>query len=274
MSNKKITPNQMRKNLTYVQEGAPDFMRMLTGQSASSAANNDPRNPYRKPIGIEAKFQSDQPGDDEDDDETAHDILNEREEERPTVVVLKDGKHLDERQVKNILNNLPAGLSEAEIEKRLASALETNNAANKESQEEEEESEDDQVPIDANGKILFRRPKGSKPKSTSSSITSSSTKSDKSITSTASKKNFENTILAEAEAKVNALKKNQQSGSNSSTEVGAGAEAGTGASEGSKRKANDNNSKDSRDSSNTSAPKKKKLQKKTTTSLLSFNDDE
>ncbi|KAG0261236.1 hypothetical protein BGZ95_004275 [Linnemannia exigua] len=258
----------MRKNLTYVQEGAPDFMRMLTGQSASSAANNDPRNPYRKPIGIEAKFQSDQPDDDEDDDETAHDILNEREEERPTVVVLKDGKHLDERQVKNILNNLPAGLSEAEIEKRLASALESNNTANKETQEEEE-SEDDQVPIDAHGKILFRRPKGSKPKSTSSSTTSSSTKSDKSITSTASKKNFENALLAEAEAKVQALKKTQQSGSTSS------AGAGAGASEGSKRKASDNTSKDSKDSSSTTnTPKKKKLQKKTTTSLLSFNDDE
>lgn len=83
-------------------------MRMLTGQSASSAANNDPRNPYRKPLGIDAKFQSEHPSD--DDDETAHDILNEREEERPTVVVLKESKHLDERQVKNILNNLPPGI--------------------------------------------------------------------------------------------------------------------------------------------------------------------
>jgi hypothetical protein len=113
MSNKKITPHQMRKNLTYVQEGAPDFMRMLTGQSASSAANNDPRNPYRKPLGIDAKFHSEH-GDDDDDDETAHDILNEREEERPTVVVLKESKHLDERQVKNILNNLPPGREKME----------------------------------------------------------------------------------------------------------------------------------------------------------------
>jgi len=98
---KKVTPHQMRKNLTYVQQG-PDFMRMLTGQSATSA-----KNPYKQPIGIEAKFQGEE---EDDDDETAHDILNEREEERPTVVVLKDGKHLDERQVKNILKNLPAGM--------------------------------------------------------------------------------------------------------------------------------------------------------------------
>lgn len=77
-------------------------MRMLTGQSATSA-----KNPYKKPIGIEAKFQGEE---EDDEDETAHDILNEREEERPTVVVLKDGKHLDERQVKNILKNLPAGM--------------------------------------------------------------------------------------------------------------------------------------------------------------------
>lgn len=95
----------MRKNLAYVQEGKPDFMKMLTGQSAE-AANKDPRNPYRKPIGIEAKFEHENQ---DNDEETAHDILNEREEERPTVVVLKDGKHLDERQVKNILKNLPAG---------------------------------------------------------------------------------------------------------------------------------------------------------------------
>lgn len=81
-------------------------MRMLTGQSGS-AADKDPRNPYKKPIGIEAKFQT-EPSDD-DDDEPAHDLLNDREEERPTVVVLKDGKHLDERQVRNILKNLPPG---------------------------------------------------------------------------------------------------------------------------------------------------------------------
>lgn len=104
MSDKKITPHQMRKGLTYVSQG-PDFMRMLTGQS-SNAANNDPRNPYKKPIGIEAKFQTEES---DDDDDTAHDILNEREEERPTVVVLKDGKHLDERQVRNVLKNLPPG---------------------------------------------------------------------------------------------------------------------------------------------------------------------
>ena len=106
MADKKISPHQMRKGLTYVQQG-PDFMRMLTGRSSSDAAHNDPRNPYRKPIGVDAKFQHETQSD--DDDDTAHDILNEREEERPTVVVLKDSKHLDERQVKNILKNLPPG---------------------------------------------------------------------------------------------------------------------------------------------------------------------
>ncbi|KAF9545446.1 hypothetical protein EC957_010976 [Mortierella hygrophila] len=261
MSNKKITPNQMRKNLTYVQEGAPDFMRMLTGQSASSAANNDPRNPYRKPIGIDAKFQSEQPSD--DDDETAHDILNEREEERPTVVVLKESKHLDERQVKNILNNLPPGLSEAEIKKRLASALEENNNNDNSKEEDEEDSdEEDQDPVDANGKILFRRPKGSKSKpSTTTASPSSSTKSEKqSVNSSASKKNFETALLAEAGAKVQAIKKKQ---SGSST-----AKVGTETTEGSKRKSNSN------DNNTSEAPKKKKQQKKTATSLLSFNDDE
>ncbi|KAG0059202.1 hypothetical protein BGZ90_004585 [Linnemannia elongata] len=260
MSNKKITPHQMRKNLTYVQEGAPDFMRMLTGQSASSAANNDPRNPYRKPIGIDAKFQSEQPSD--DDDETAHDILNEREEERPTVVVLKESKHLDERQVKNILNNLPPGLSEAEIKKRLANALEENNSNDNSKEEEEEDEEvEDQDPVDANGKILFRRPKGSKSKSSTTTTTSSSsTKSEKqSVTSSASKKNFETALLAEAEAKVQAIKK--QSGP-------LAAKTGTEITEGSKRKTSSN------DNNTSEGPKKKKQQKKRTTSLLSFNDDE
>ncbi|KAF9919484.1 hypothetical protein FBU30_010970 [Linnemannia zychae] len=254
MSNNKITPHQMRKNLAYVKEGGPDFMRMLTGQS-SSAANNDPRNPYRKPIGIEAKFQSDQPSDD-DDGETAHDILNEREEERPTVVVLKDGKHLDERQVKNILNNLPAGLSQAEIEKRLASGagVGSDSKDNKNNEyENEDEEEDGQDPIDANGKILFRKPKGVKFKSKSTATMS--------INSSASKKNFETAILAEAEAKVQALKKKQSA----SKSLGQGTETTT-ISDSSKRKADNG--------SGPNISKKKRPQKKNTTSLLSFNEDE
>ncbi|KAF9086960.1 hypothetical protein BGX29_001131 [Mortierella sp. GBA35] len=253
MSNKKITPQQMRKNLTYVQEGAPDFMRMLTGQSSSSSAANDPRNPYRKPIGIEAKFQPENPSD--DDDETAHDILNDREEERPTVVVLKGGKHLDERQAKNILNNLPAGLSEAEIEKRLASGAGLDTDTNNDNEEASEFSEEeDQDPVDTNGKILFRRPKGSKPKKSNP------------VNSSASKKDFESTVLAEAEAKVQALKNKKKKTVASTTTSTTTSSSST--TNGSKRKANDRN--------NSEAPKKKKQQqqKKTTTSLLSFDDEE
>ncbi|KAF9376976.1 hypothetical protein CPB97_010498 [Podila verticillata] len=182
---KKVTPHQMRKNLTYVQQG-PDFMRMLTGQSATSA-----KNPYKKPIGIEAKFQGEE---EDDDDETAHDILNEREEERPTVVVLKDGKHLDERQVKNILKNLPAGLSEAEIQKRLAEEMASgSNYADQDSAPQEEESSSEDEPDYADGKIRYRKPKGSKSK--------------KGVNSTSNKKSFEETMLTEAEAKMKALKR-------------------------------------------------------------------
>lgn len=110
MSNKKLTPHQLRQGLSYVQEGKPDFMKMLTGQSApssSSASGTSGSHPhYKKPIGIEAKFQHEE---DEDEDEDGHDLLNLREEERPTVVVLKGSKHLDERQARNVLKNLPPG---------------------------------------------------------------------------------------------------------------------------------------------------------------------
>ncbi|KAG0252902.1 hypothetical protein BG011_006691 [Mortierella polycephala] len=237
MSNKKISPHQLRKGLTYVQQG-PDFMRMLTGQT-SNAANNDPRNPYRKPIGIEAKFQTENQSD--DDDETAHDILNEREEERPTVVVLKDGKHLDERQVKNILKNLPLGLSDAEIQKRLAEELE--NPTSEKDKDDDEDEEDEQESVDANGKILFRKPKGSK---------SSSTKKGSS-NSVGSKKSFEEALLGEAESKVQALKRKSGSLPAGSTSSGKKGEV----------KGN-------------SDPEKRKKKQKTAkpTSLLSFDDEE
>ncbi|KAF9568855.1 hypothetical protein EC968_002827 [Mortierella alpina] len=207
MSDKKISPHQMRKGLTYVQQG-PDFMRMLTGRSSTDAANNDPRNPYRKPIGVDAKFQHETQSD--EDDDTAHDILNEREEERPTVVVLKDSKHLDERQVKNILKNLPPGLSDAEIQRRLAdetAKLESKGTVDVDGQDDEEDEDDGQDSVDANGKILFRRPKGAK------------TKTSKGVRGSASsKKSFEETLLAEAQskAKVNDLKR--KSGSSDSVD--------------------------------------------------------
>ncbi|KAF9279813.1 hypothetical protein BGZ68_007688 [Mortierella alpina] len=205
MSDKKISPHQMRKGLTYVQQG-PDFMRMLTGRSSSDAAHNDPRNPYRKPIGVDAKFQHETQSD--DDDDTAHDILNEREEERPTVVVLKDSKHLDERQVKNILKNLPPGLSDAEIQRRLAdetAKLESKGNVDADGEDDEDEEDDDQDPVDADGKILFRRPKGAKAK-TSKGVKSSSS----------SKKSFEETLLAEAQSKASDLKR--KSGSSDSAD--------------------------------------------------------
>ncbi|KAI1295079.1 hypothetical protein EDD11_008023 [Mortierella claussenii] len=237
MSTKKVTPHQMRKGLTYVAQG-PDFMRMLTGQSAN-AANNDPRNPYRKPVGIEAKFQTEQ--DDDDDDETAHDLLNEREEERPTVVVLKDSKHLDERQVRNILKNLPPGLSDAEIQKRLAEETEKLDSSERqgEAEEEAEEDEEDQDPVDANGKILFRKPKGSKSRSKNEPLTLSS-----------SKKSFEETVLSGMDEKASTLKRKSDS---------------TSASDGKKKE-------DSGGASGTAKKKKQKTAKATL--LLSFDDNE
>ncbi|KAF9327405.1 hypothetical protein BG006_009274 [Podila minutissima] len=228
---KKVTPHQMRKNLTYVQQG-PDFMRMLTGQSATSA-----KNPYKKPIGIEAKFQGEE---EDDEDETAHDILNEREEERPTVVVLKDGKHLDERQVKNILKNLPAGLSEAEIKRRLAEEMAggSNSADQETPQEESSSSEDDEADY-ADGKIRYRKPKGSKPK--------------KNANSTSNKKSFEETMLAEAEAKMKALKR----------------KAGDVVSE-----EKDKDKGGSKSKGDSSVKKKKPKTKAISSSLLSFGDEE
>lgn len=261
---KKVTPHQMRKNLTYVQQG-PDFMRMLTGQSATSA-----KNPYKKPIGIEAKFQGEE---EDDEDETAHDILNEREEERPTVVVLKDGKHLDERQVKNILKNLPAGmqyrdgksmptssvqlsfegfnsllfssfnkigLSEAEIKRRLAEEMAggSNSADQETPQEESSSSEDDEADY-ADGKIRYRKPKGSKSK--------------KNANSTSNKKSFEETMLAEAEAKMKALKR--KAGDVDSEEK-------------------DKDKGGSKSKGDSSVKKKKPKTKAVSSSLLSFGDEE
>ncbi|KAF9346037.1 hypothetical protein BGX34_004233 [Mortierella sp. NVP85] len=244
MADKKITPHQLRKNLAYVQHGAPDFMRMLTGQS-STAANKDPRNPYKKPIGIEAKFQTEQS---DDDDEPAHDLLNDREEERPTVVVLKDGKHLDERQVRNVLKNLPPGLSEAEIQKRLAEELEKHHdgqAERSDGEEEEDDEQDDQSPsVDENGKILFRRPKGSKLKGKTGSASSS-------------KKNFEETLLGDARAKANDLKRK----AGSSGGAASSQPSTTASSSSSKSTAGD-------------TTKKKKQKTAKTTSLLSFDNEE
>ncbi|KAF9404942.1 hypothetical protein BGZ76_006741 [Entomortierella beljakovae] len=257
MANKKVTPHQLRKNLAYVSNG-PDFMRMLTGQSAN-AANNDPRNPYRKPIGIEAKFQTDQE-DDDDDGYPEHDILNEREEERPTVVVLKDGKHLDESQVRNILNKLPPGLSDAEIQKRLAEETE------KLGKESESESEDDQDPMDSNGKILFRRPKGSKSKS-KKEISNTSSSNDN------NKKQSLDEIVAEEAAKKNSLKRKPgQDSAGSSSSSSAASTKGV-------KTANQKDGKTSSgtgDNSSSSSITKKKKQKtaKPATSLLSFDDDE
>ncbi|KAF9949835.1 hypothetical protein BGZ72_008456 [Mortierella alpina] len=245
MADKKISPHQMRKGLTYVQQG-PDFMRMLTGRSSSDAAHNDPRNPYRKPIGVDAKFQHETQSD--DDDDTAHDILNEREEERPTVVVLKDSKHLDERQVKNILKNLPPGLSDAEIQRRLAdetAKLESKGTVEAEDEDDEEDEDDDQDPVDANGKILFRRPKGAKAKK---GVKSSSN----------SKKSFEETLLAEAESKANALKR--KSGSSVSPADSAGSKVPGKKTEGKDRDG--------------TIKKKKQKTAKPSASMLSFDDQE
>ncbi|KAF9994678.1 hypothetical protein BGZ80_006808 [Entomortierella chlamydospora] len=254
MSDKKVTPHQMRKGLTYVAQG-PDFMRMLTGQS-SSAANNDPRNPYKKPIGIEAKFQTEE---EDDDDETAHDILNEREEERPTVVVLKDGKHLDERQVRNVLKNLPPGLSEAEIQKRLAEEMDKVDKDDGDD-DEDDDDDDDQEPVDANGKILFRRPKGSKIKAKKQSNTTSSTNK---------RQTLEEIISEETAAKANALKRKAG--------AGPGPKGANSADKNSKKEGNSNNGGNNNSSNSDSvglAKKKKQKIAKSAMSLLSFDDEE
>ncbi|KAF9166365.1 hypothetical protein DFQ26_008049 [Actinomortierella ambigua] len=189
MSNKKLTPHQLRKGLSYVQEGKPDFMKMLTGQSSSASSSNASHPHYKKPIGIEAKFEHD----DDEDDEDGHDLLNLREEERPSVVVLKDGKHLDERQARNVLKNLPPGLSEAEIQTALENAEKEGSTSS--------EEEDDAVPVDENGKILFR-----KPKSKAASVDTTT----KASAGGSKKRTLEESLLGEAKQKVEALKKKKK----------------------------------------------------------------
>jgi hypothetical protein len=137
------------------------------------------------------------------------------------------------------------GLSEAEIQKRLAEETDKlNQESGQEGEDEDEDSEEDQDPVNANGKIMFRKPKGSKIKGRKETVIS-----------TSSKKNFEETLLSEAEAKVNALKRKGESGSSSTSTAKAPAV-------------------DKKNASSSGGPKKKKQKAAKTTSLLSFDDEE
>ena len=106
-------------------------------------------------------------------------------------------------------------------------------------------------PVDANGKILFRRPKGSKKSAKDNKGTTG-------LNSSKNKKSFEEIMLAEAEAKVNQLKR--KSGA-----VAAGGSVTT--ESGSKKPAASKKTE-------SSGTKKKQKTSKATTSMLSFGDEE
>lgn len=145
------------------------------------------------------------------------------------------------------------GLSEAEIQKRLAEELEKHydgQAERSDGEEEDDDDEqDDQSPsVDENGKILFRRPKGSKLKGKTGSASSS-------------KKNFEETLLGDARAKANDLKRKAgSSGGATSSQPSTAATLGS--------------SSSSKSTTGSDTTKKKKQKTAKTTSLLSFDDEE
>lgn len=145
------------------------------------------------------------------------------------------------------------GLSETEIQKRLEEELKkTSHDGQPEGFEGEEEEDDDndQSPsVDENGKILFRRPKSSKLKGKTGSTSSSS--NDK-----AKKKSFEETLLGDARAKANDLKR--KAGSSSAPTPSSATSTATSVSK----------------STAAESTKKKKQKTAKTTSLLSFDDEE
>lgn len=152
------------------------------------------------------------------------------------------------------------GLSEAEIQKRLAEESERighDTQAEGSEEEEQDDGDDDEAPsVDANGKILFKRPKGSKLKGKTGSTTSTNDKTKK--------KSFEETLLAEAKAKANDLKRKTGSSTHSvsSPSIPSSSKSPTGDT--------NNNSGSSSDVKKT----KKKQKTAKTTSLLSFDDEE
>ncbi|CAG8777351.1 8758_t:CDS:2 [Gigaspora margarita] len=120
MPPKKMTPYQFSRGLTY-DAPTPPFLRGITQPSE------------------EAKLEN------EDDNSESSDELEEinakREEERPQIVVLKEGKHLSEKEVKKILETREKNTAE-------------------ESLSEEEEIQEDSPAVDEKtGKLLFRQPK-------------------------------------------------------------------------------------------------------------------
>ncbi|CAI2176098.1 1038_t:CDS:2 [Funneliformis geosporum] len=117
----KQTPYQFKKGLTYVKP-LPSFLQALTG------INNE------------------EPSDDE--------LNATREEERPQIVVLKEGKHMSEQEVKVYLDSK-------------AKSKDSSSEDDKES-----DAEDDTPIIDEKtGKLLFRKPKAKKVSKTSKSET-------------------------------------------------------------------------------------------------------
>lgn len=105
-------------------------------------------------------------------------------------------------------------------------------------------------PVDANGKILFRRPKGSK-KSTKDS------KETTGLNSSKSKKSFEEIMLSEAKGKVSQLKrKSGEAAAGGSTTTEPGSKKATA-------------SKKTESSGTKKKPKTSKA-----TSMLSFDDEE
>ncbi|CAG8812749.1 9850_t:CDS:2, partial [Cetraspora pellucida] len=133
MPPKNMTPYQFSRGLTY-DAPVPSFLRGLTQPDKETNLKQ------------------------EDDDNESSDEFDEinanREEERPQIVVLKEGKHLNEQEVKKILES-------KEKDKK------------QESLSEEEEIQEDSPAIDEKtGKLLFHTVVGSSKVKTSKSDTS------------------------------------------------------------------------------------------------------
>ncbi|PKY51646.1 hypothetical protein RhiirA4_468804 [Rhizophagus irregularis] len=126
MPPKKTTPYQFKKGLTYVKK-VPNFLQGLTSHT------NDYIDDEQK---ASEDFSDKEPSDDE--------LNATREEERPQIVVLKEGKHMSEGEVRSYLDS-----------RRKSKEKDSSLVENKES------DIDDNIPTvdEKTGKILFRKPK-------------------------------------------------------------------------------------------------------------------
>ncbi|CAG8553146.1 8390_t:CDS:2 [Funneliformis mosseae] len=102
-------------------------------------------------------------------EEPSDDELNaKREEERPQIVVLKEGKHMSEQEVKVYLDSKAKSKEKDGNNKSLFNVL-----IKESSEEDDKESDVDDTPIidEKTGKLLFRKPKTKKASKKSKSET-------------------------------------------------------------------------------------------------------